>query len=238
LVVDETADRRRDTAVKDLPVDHTRDVFSIPNVVTVLRLALIPFFYYFLVFAGPAFGRNDAAFGFFTICAATDWLDGWLARSTGHVTAIGKIIDPLVDRLLIASALVGLYVVGRVSLVLVLLLVGRDVYLLYGAWVLERHSRRVAVTITGKVTTAVLLAGFASVIWNFPVVSVPVLGIIQTGSGHIVLGGPRPLGAYLVYVGVVLSLSAAVQYTVLARRVYRDAIAEQAEAERREAVES
>lgn len=240
-MVDETAGRKLDTAVQNLPVDHTRDVFSIPNVVTVLRLALIPFFYYFLVFAGPLSGRNDVAFAFFTICAGTDWLDGWLARSTGHVTAIGKIIDPLVDRLLIASALIGLFVVGRVDLVLVLVLVGRDVYLLYGAWVLERHGRRVSVTLTGKATTAVLLAGFASLIWNFPSVSLPILGTITLGSAHVVFGGTRPLGSYFVYIGVVLSLSAAVQYTVYARRAYREAIAAeaaQATSHRSEAVES
>jgi cardiolipin synthase (CMP-forming) len=216
-------DRR--TAVQNLPVDHTRDVFSIPNVITVLRLALIPLFYWFLVFQAPHAGRNDAAFGFFTFSAATDWLDGLIARRTGHVTAIGKIIDPLADRLLIASALIGLYTIGRVSLLLVLVLVGRDVYLLYGAYMLERHSRRLPVTLLGKATTAVLLVGFASLIWNFPLVHVPSLGTLDLGFARLALGGTRPLGSYVVYVGVVLSLSAAVQYTMIARRAYREAIA-------------
>lgn len=218
-------------AVNDLPVDHSKDVFSIPNVVTVLRLALIPVFFWFLVFEPPGAGaRNDAAFGFFTLCAATDWLDGWLARRTGHVTAIGKIIDPLVDRLLIAGSLLGLYLVGRVSLLLLIVLIGRDVYLLYGAWVLERHSRRVPVTMLGKATTAVLMAGFASLIWDYPLVAFPVLARFDLGLAHVTVGGVHPLGYYLVVVGVVLSLSAAVQYTVIARRAYREAIAEQARA--------
>jgi len=218
----------RRVAAQDLPVDHSRDVFSIPNVITVLRLVLIPFFFWFLVFAQPPSGRNDAAFMLFTICAGSDWLDGLIARRTGHVTAIGKIIDPLVDRLLIASALVGLYLVGRVSLLLVLVLVGRDVYLLYGAWVLERHNRRVAVTWLGKATTFVLLAGFASLIWDFPLVSVPILGTLDLGFARMAFGGVRPLGSYIAYAGVVMSLSAAVQYTVIARRSYREALAEEA----------
>ena len=210
--------------------DHSRDVFSIPNVITVLRLALIPVFFWFLVFEGPVAGRNDAAFGFFTFCALTDWLDGWIARRTGHVTAIGTVIDPLVDRLLIASALIGLFTVGRVSLVLVLVLVGRDVYLLYGAWVLERHARRVPVTMLGKATTAVLLAGFGSLIWNFPLVHVAALGTVDLRFAQLSLGGTRALGSYIVYAGVVMSLSAAVQYTVLARRQYREAVAAEAAA--------
>jgi cardiolipin synthase len=217
------------TASQDLPVDHSRDVFSVPNVITVLRLVLIPFFFWFLVFEAPDSGRNDVAFAFFTLCACTDWVDGLIARATGHVTAIGKIIDPMVDRLLIASALLGLYLVGRVSLILLLVLVGRDVYLLYGAWVLERHhGRRVPVTMLGKATTFVLLAGFASLIWDYPLVSVPALGTIDLGIARLALGGVRPLGSYIAYVGVVMSLTAAAQYTVIARRAYREALAEQA----------
>lgn len=218
----------RRVAAQDLPVDHSLDVFSIPNVITVLRLALIPFFWWFLVYEPPHSGPNDIAFGLFTVSAATDWLDGMIARRTGHVTAIGKIIDPLVDRLLIASALFGLLSVGRVSIALVLVLIGRDVYLLYGAWVLERHGRRVAVTMLGKATTAVLLTGFASLIWNYPTVDVPFLGTLDLGFARISLGGARALGSYIVYAGVVMSLSAAVQYTFVARRIYREALAERA----------
>lgn len=212
------------TPVVNLPVDHSRDIFSIPNVITVLRFALIPFVYWFLVYDAPASGPNHLAFGLFTLCAGTDWLDGLIARRTGHVTAIGKIIDPLVDRVLIAAALVGLYVASRVSLLLMVTLIARDVYLLYGAWVLERHGRRLAVTWLGKVTTAVLMAGFASLIWNFPTLPAPELfRFTVLGAEHIV-GGVRPLGSYIVYLGVVLSLTSAVQYTAMARATYREAV--------------
>jgi cardiolipin synthase len=214
------------TSVVNLPVDHSRDIFSIPNVITVMRFALIPVVYWFLVYEQPAPGQpNHVAFVLFMLCAGTDWLDGLIARATGHVTAIGKIIDPLVDRVLIAAALIGLFVVNRVSLLLMLTLIARDVYLLYGAWVLERHGRRLPVTMLGKVTTAVLMAGFASLIWNYPMINAPVLFTWSfLGSPHIV-GGARQLGSYIVYVGVVLSLTSAVQYTVAARAAYRDAIA-------------
>jgi cardiolipin synthase (CMP-forming) len=220
------SDRRRP---QDMPVDHSPDVFSIPNVITVLRFALVPLFYWYLVYQPPETGRNDIAFALFVLCAGTDWLDGLIARRTGHVTAIGKVIDPLVDRVLIAGALVGLYTVGRVSLLLLLVLIGRDVYLLYGAWVLERHGRRIAVTMLGKATTAVLMAGFASIIWNFPLLRVPVLFTYSfLGRAHVV-GGTRALGSYIVYVGLVLSLTSAVQYTIRARQEYREAIAEQSQ---------
>lgn len=213
------------------PVDHSRDVLTLANVVTVLRLLLIPFFYWALVYGGGTRESDTFAFFLFTLAAGTDWLDGLIARRTGHVTVIGKIIDPLVDRLLIASALFGLLSVGRVSISLVFALIGRDVYLLYGAWVLERHGRRLPVTLLGKATTAVLLTGFASLIWNFPIVNVPFLGTVDLGFARLALGGPRALGSYFVYAGVVMSLSAAVQYTVLARRAYREAVALQTAAD-------
>jgi cardiolipin synthase len=201
--------------------DHSRDVLSLANVVTVLRLALIPFFYWALVYGG----NDDLAFALFVLAASTDWVDGLIARRTGTITNIGKIIDPLVDRLLIAAALLGLYLVGRISLSLVLVLVGRDVYLLYGAWMLERHGRRLEVTWLGKTTTFVLLTGFAGLVWN---VHVPELARVVLGPLHtVVVIGSRPLGAYVVYLGVVFSLSAAVQYTIRARREYRAALAEE-----------
>ncbi len=201
--------------------DHSGDVFSIANVVTVLRLVLIPFFYLALVDGG----NDTLAFALFVLSASTDWLDGLIARRTGHVTNIGKIIDPLVDRLLIASALIGLYVVGRVSLWLLVLLIGRDVYLLYGAWVLERHGRRLDVTWLGKTTTAVLLTGFAGLVWNVGWIGVPVFAHVTLGRMSFAVGGARPIGAYLVFLGVALSMSAAVQYTVLARRAYAAVVA-------------
>lgn len=229
LVVGGTPMRASERGSDRGPADRSSQLFSIPNVITVLRLALIPFFYWFLVHAAPDSGRNDAAFILFSVSAATDWLDGFIARRTGSVTTAGKIIDPIVDRLLIASALLGLYFVGRVSAVLVFVLIGRDVYLLYGAWVLERHGRGIPVTTLGKVTTAVLLTGFSSLIWNYPLVGLPILGRIDLGLVTLSIGGVQPLGTPIVYVGLALSLAAAIHYTIIARRVYREAVAVSAE---------
>lgn len=204
-------------------VDHSRDIFSWANVVTVLRLVLVPVFYWALVYGGS----DHLAFGLFVVTAGTDWLDGFIARRTATVTNVGKIIDPIVDRLLIAASLVGLYVVGRVHLWLLVLLVGRDVYLLYGAWILERHGRRLEVTWMGKATTAVLMVAFGSLVWDRPAISAPVLARF-TFLGHAyVVGGTRALGGYLLYVGLALSLAAAAQYTLLARREYSKVLAEE-----------
>jgi cardiolipin synthase (CMP-forming) len=187
--------------------EHLQDVWTVANVITVLRLLLIPFF--FSVLLSDRAHADTLAFALFAAAAATDWLDGMIARRTGTVTVIGKVIDPLVDRLLLASGVIGLYLIGRVSLWLVGLLVARDVYMLWGAYRLERHGERMPVTYLGKATTAVLLTGFSLLILGQP--------SFESGGVGYLLGEP------IVYVGVVLSLASALHYTILARRLVASA---------------
>jgi cardiolipin synthase len=158
--------------------DHSHDIYTLANVITVLRLILVPFF-----FALMLTGRSDLlSFIVFAVAASTDWVDGQIARRTGTVTEIGKAIDPLVDRLLIGSGVVGLYVLGRLPLWIVLVLLARDLYLLTGAAVVARYrAAPVRVIYIGKVTTALLLFGFADMILNWPLVGG--LGLVE--SAHL-----------------------------------------------------
>lgn len=200
--------------------DHSHDIYTVANIVTVLRLILVPLFFTVLL----SERSNSLAFFLFALAASTDWLDGQIARRTGTVTAIGKAIDPLVDRLLIASALIGLYLEDLLPLWIVLVLVARDAYLLYGAWRLERRHAEISVNYTGKATTAVLLSGFALLILGWPVA--PGLGIFDSPIADQILPGfgqaDAPVGIWLVYAGLVLSFAAAVQYTVSARRISKE----------------
>ncbi len=202
------------------PEDHSHEIYTVANIVTVLRLILVPIF--FSVFLTD---RSDTlAFLLFVAAASTDWLDGQIARRTGTVTEIGKAIDPLVDRLLIAAGVIGLYLEDRLPLWMLIALVARDAYLLYGSWRLERYHRRVPVNRTGKATTAVLLVGFSLLILNWP--TVPGLGLVTSPAAEKALPGfgsaPAPLGIWFVYAGLVLSFWAAAQYTVAARRLSRE----------------
>lgn len=200
-------------------VRHT--VYSVANLVTMLRLLLVPFFFSALVGADTERGRL-VAFAIYAIAASTDWIDGQIARRTNTVTQFGKTVDPLVDRLLLASGVVGLYLIGELPLWVPAVLVGRDVYLLYGAYLLERHGVRLPVTFLGKLTTAVLLVGFSLLIAGWP--SVSGLGLVDAdwlpGLGQ----HPASIGIYLVYVGIVLSLATAGQYTAAAFAVRKEVL--------------
>ncbi len=77
---------------------------NLPNFITMLRIALIPFFVLFLYLKFP-YG-NIVATVVFIALALTDSLDGYIARKTNQITDVGKFIDPLADKLLITAALI------------------------------------------------------------------------------------------------------------------------------------
>lgn len=193
--------------------DHSHDVYTLANIITVLRLMLVPFF-----FAVMITEKNDVlAFALFALAASTDWLDGQIARRTGTVTEIGKAIDPIVDRLLIAAGVVGLYLDARLPLWIVLFLLARDLYLLSGAsWLARKRAGRLPVIYIGKLTTAVLLTGFSGLILNMP--KVPGLGLFETQLLPGLNGQAVAVWMWLIYIGVVLSALTAVTYTSQASR--------------------
>lgn len=205
MVVEERAPRPADE------VHHT--IYSVANLITIVRLLLVPFFFTVLV-GGEGSRSRLAAFLIYAIAGSTDWIDGQIARRTNTVTQFGKIVDPLVDRLLLASGVVGLYLIDVLPLWIPVVLVVRDLYLLYGAYVLERYRVILPVTFAGKLTTAVLLTGFSSLIAGWPVVA----GAGWVDSSWLPGLGSKPaaLGIWFVYAGIALSVTAAAQYTVAA----------------------
>jgi cardiolipin synthase len=198
--------------------DHSHDVWSVANMITMLRLLLVPVF--LVVFLESKSPQADLiAFLIFAVAAATDFLDGLVARSTHTVTELGKMLDPVVDRALIVAAVIGLFLADRLPLWIALFFVFRDAYLLAGAIYLERKgAERPPVNWAGKVTTAIALVGFSLLILGWPVV--PGLGLLPNDPSWLPGLGSSPayLGIYLMYLGVAFSLAAAIQYTVQARR--------------------
>ena len=79
---------------------------NLPNAITLARLGLTAV--YLAAACQSGAGYATGALVAFTIAAATDWLDGYLARKLGQVTALGKLLDPLVDKILVCSAFVHL----------------------------------------------------------------------------------------------------------------------------------
>ena len=97
---------------------------NVPNALTLARIAMVPAL--LLVLFSEPHGSMTAA-GLFALASATDALDGHLARSRGLITDLGKVLDPLADKLLVVSVLVSLVYLDRVAVWIVAVILGREV---------------------------------------------------------------------------------------------------------------
>jgi cardiolipin synthase (CMP-forming) len=169
-------------------------ILTAPNAVTLVRLLLMPVCAWLL-----ATGRFGWGIALTALVGSTDWVDGWLARRTGQVSRLGQLLDPLADRLLIASVAIALVVQEVVPWQAAVLLVARDLVLLAGWPLLKRRGiEPPEVIFLGKAATMVLL--FA----------LPVLTVGATGVA--VADAARMLGLLLLWTGVVMYYLAGVVY--------------------------
>jgi cardiolipin synthase len=180
-------------------------ILTAPNVITFTRLLLMPVCAWLLID-----GRWAAGLLLTAVVGSTDWVDGWLARRTGSVSRLGQLLDPLADRLLIASVTIALVIRDVVPLLAVVLLVGRDLVLLIGFPLLARRGVRPPdVVWVGKAATFVLL--FA----------LPTLVVGETGLA--LAPAARALGLALLWFGVVLYYVAGFVYVRMALQGLRAA---------------
>lgn len=113
---------------------------TLPNLLTVLRIALVPVFTVVLVVGADRVGLRLLAVGLFVVAAATDQLDGWLARRWDQVTDVGKILDPIADKLLMGSALVVLSALGELWWWVTVVIVVREVGITVMRFFLLRYA--------------------------------------------------------------------------------------------------
>jgi cardiolipin synthase len=167
---------------------------SVPNAVTLIRLLLMPMCAYLL-----ATGRYEWGLVLTAVVGSTDWVDGWLARRTGQVSRVGQLLDPLADRLLIASVAVALVVRGVLPWPAAVLLLVRDLFLLAGWPLLKRRGiEPPEVVFLGKAATLVLL-------FALPVLTLGATGLAVAGVAHL-------LGLALLWAGVAMYYLAGAVY--------------------------
>jgi cardiolipin synthase len=131
-------------------------VLTVPNLISLLRLLLVPVFAWLIATHQDAWAVAVLAFS-----GATDWLDGVLARRLGQVSRLGQLLDPAADRLFIVVTLVGLALRGVVPWWLLAVLLAREVVLGVMLLVLRRHGwGPPPVHLAGKAGTFMLLYAF------------------------------------------------------------------------------
>lgn len=186
-------------------------IFTISNFITALRFVLTLVFLYMFV----TDKNRYVALAIYAVAASTDWLDGQIARMTKTVSWLGKLMDPVVDRALLFTGVLGLVGKGELPVWICVAIIGRDVFLALGNLIVRRYHRRpIDVVFSGKVATAFLMSGFSLMLLGLPVV--PGIHLVSPGVSFLpgLNGAAAPLGIFFVYAGVIFSLLTAVVYSV------------------------
>ena len=105
--------------------DKKSQIWNLPNILTLLRIASIPVMVAILL--SPSRSAGFWAAFIFAIASITDWLDGYLARRMGIVTVFGKFLDPIADKLIVMAALIMILPFGRAPAWMVLIILGREI---------------------------------------------------------------------------------------------------------------
>ena len=136
---------------------------NLPNIITLARILLVPVFV--VIYLWPGDGTYLIAATLFALAAATDWLDGYLARRLNQTTPFGAFLDPVADKLIVVSALTVLLAQhSTVWLTLpALIIIGREIMIsALREWMAEMNSSvTVAVSYLGKIKTSLQMIAIA-----------------------------------------------------------------------------
>ncbi|HVF52975.1 MAG TPA: CDP-alcohol phosphatidyltransferase family protein [Actinomycetota bacterium] len=172
---------------------------TVPNVLSVLRLSSVPFFLWLFIS-----GREEAAFILYGLGALSDFFDGYIARRFNQVSELGKLLDPVADRVFIVALAVALVASDVLPLWLALVVIVRDaIFAIAFPLAEKRGMERIPVNKVGKWATALLLIGLT---W---------LVLSETSWA---IEGSRGIGLILVGGGAVLYWTAAIMYAGEAKR--------------------
>ena len=174
---------------------------NLPNLLTWLRIVLIPLFvgiFYFEKSWVSGASQNLVATIIFTAAAVTDWLDGWLARKLNQTSAFGAFLDPVADKLMVAAALIILVQLGRVDAIVALIIIGREITIsALREWMAQiGAAKSVAVSVLGKIKTISQMVAIPLLLYHDPIGSF----------------SPLQVGTWLIYLAALLTLVSMAYY--------------------------
>lgn len=168
---------------------------NIPNILTLLRIIMIPVFY--VVFFSDITNSSLFAALIFIVASLTDWFDGFLARKWSLVTNFGKIMDPLADKLLVMTALVCLLTSFRIPAWAVIVILAREMAI---------TGLRIIAASEGVVVAADMLGKFKTV---FQMVAIILLLLNNF------------IGIYMLYIAIFFTILSGIDYIIKMNRVIK-----------------
>ena len=181
---------------------------KLPNILTLSRILLIPLL--ILFFYLPYRWSLYLCALIFMIAMLTDWLDGYLARRFAQQSAFGAFLDPVADKLVIATALI--LIVGREEDLVItlpaLVIVGREITVsALREWMAEIGKRSlVAVSFIAKLKTTAQAVAIGALLWHYPILGVDI----------------HKIGVVLLYFAALLTLISMFDYLKIAWKSMRD----------------
>lgn len=176
------------------------DIWNVPNVLTMIRIALIPVFVVLYVN-----GQQKAALAVFLAASFTDYLDGYLARKLNQITAFGKLMDPLADKIMVLTAFLCQTISGVLPWAAFVIVLGKELVLVIGGMFMLNKNVVVYSNMLGKVAMCFFIASLTLSFFHAEFAAVAF-----------------PLDVILLWITVVLTLAALVGYVVPAIKVLRE----------------
>lgn len=183
-----------------------RDVLNIPNLMTMGRILVIPLVLWLLDQGTPRSGVYAALV--YSAAAITDLLDGIVARRMGIVSVLGKFLDPLADKLLVAATLIWMVPMGRIHAWAVILLISREITVTGLRSIASSEGVVISAGDGGKSKTALQMIGILCLIIGYPYHLD--FFLFDLGTVDLVVAGRA-----LVYISIVFSLASAAEYVKL-----------------------
>jgi CDP-diacylglycerol---glycerol-3-phosphate 3-phosphatidyltransferase len=177
--------------------------WNIPNILTLIRIAAIPIIVA-LLWDKPAYSQAIVTCIIFVLAMITDIIDGYLARKWNMLTPMGAYLDPLADKLMVATVLIMLIPLGWAPAWIVAILLCREMTITGLRGIASQQNLFLAASPLGKTKTAYQSTALGMLLWHYPLV-IPGIGTFDIYS----------CGIVLLYISVVFSMLSAVEYFYL-----------------------
>ena len=179
-------------------------IFTLPNGITSIRFFLAATLAYLLMLEQTVW-MGFATWLVFTIAAVTDWVDGYFARRYQSETVLGKLMDPLADKVLVATALIMLIPLGRLPAWVALVILCRELMVTGLRGIAASSGVVVKASGLGKLKSIIQYIGLGTLIFPLDLLPLPFL---------------HRLGLLIVYVSVVLTIWSGFDYFIKLKRIF------------------
>jgi CDP-diacylglycerol--glycerol-3-phosphate 3-phosphatidyltransferase len=190
-----------------------------PNLVTMGRVLLVPLVLLFIDNFSQM--RSFIALLLYLLAAGGDFVDGYLARTRGQVSMLGKFLDPLADKLIVTAILVFMVQQGRVPAALVVVLIARDLTINGLRGIAAAEGMVIAASDGGKIKTALQLVAIGMLLIHF---RYPMLGLPRVSVDY------HQVGLYILLLSAAVSIWSAAEYIMVFARTVSGAARAQSDA--------